>query len=94
MCSIGNWLSSTLYFSWKKSYHEVINSVANNNEKGKFRISSKKVCTEILKLGDAAKRATKEEIKKVKFACTTDYWTSLNNETCATLAAHYIDSNW
>ena len=27
-------------------------------------MSSKKVCTEILKLGDAAKRATKEEIKK------------------------------
>ena len=90
---MGNWLSSTLYFSWKKSFHEVINSVVNNNEKGKFRISSKKVCTEILKLSDAAKRATKEEIKKVKFACTTDHWTSPNNETCISLAAHCIDDD-
>ena len=50
------------YFSFKKSSYEVIDSVTNDNEKGKFRMSSKNICTKILQLSNAAKRATKEEI--------------------------------
>ena len=57
-------------------------------------MSSKKVHTKILKLGDATKRATKEEIEKVKFAYTTDYQTGPNDETCAILVAYCIDDNW
>jgi hypothetical protein len=81
------------------------NQPFNATEKGSFRrmmsvfddekhgptFTARDIRGEIMKLGIVCQEAVKRELKGKYFSCTTDHWTSPNNETCSCLTAHWIE---